>query len=235
MLDIQALHPKIKNLIDSVIENKRLANAYLFYGENPALNETLALYLIKSYQKRPLENNPDLCIVDAEKSIKIDDIRRIQEQCKYGPSSSNTLFVLIKDVEKITQEAANAFLKTLESPPKGVSIILLSNSLQKLIPTIQSRCQKCFIPNTKQTSPHTALETYETLQNFIQSPTQKKFSFIDSISKDKPAIKALLYAWIEESILTMPHNTELLSQAIKRFEYHVNTKLQLESLALKLH
>jgi hypothetical protein len=234
VLEIQSLHPKTKQLIDSIIENKRLSNAYLFYGENAELNETLAFYLIKKYQGLSRQNNPDLCILEDEKSIKIDAIRNVQEQCKYGPSSANTFFILIKDAEKITQEAANAFLKTLESPPKNVSIILVSNSLHRLLPTIQSRCQKCFIPNTLNAHTTTHIENYESLSTFIQSPTQHKFSFIDSISKNKANIKALLYAWVEESIVTNRHNTETLTQTIKRFDYNVNARLQLEAMALSL-
>ncbi len=235
MLTLNAIHPKTKSLIDAVIDNKRISNAYLFYGQNTLLNEALATHLITTYQNRPIENNPDLCIIEDEKSIKIDAIRKVQEQCKYGPSSANTFFILIKDAQKITPEAANAFLKTLESPPSNVSIILVSNSLHKLMPTIQSRCQKCFIPNTLNTHMTTHIENYESLSTFIHSPTQHKFSFIDTLGKNKADIKELLYAWILESLQTSPHNTHRLTQTLKRFDYHVNAKLQLEAMALRLY
>ena len=93
-----------------------------------------------------LKNTPDLYVFSAEtNSIKIEDIRHIQERAKYGPSQQNQLFVIIEHADQLTVQAANAFLKTLEEPLDRITFILLTTKFKQLIPTIVSRSQSLFI------------------------------------------------------------------------------------------
>lgn len=88
------------------------------------------------------KNNPDLLLILPDKSIKIDQIRRIQgflsKKSWHGESQK---MVIIKQAELMTNPAQNAFLKTLEEPPANSHIILTTNNKTALIDTIISRCQ----------------------------------------------------------------------------------------------
>lgn len=73
--------------------------------------------------------------------IGIGQIHNMQQQVAMGPRlGSRYLFVLIEEATLLTTEAANALLKTLEEPPRGVCFLLISSQPHKLLPTIRSRC-----------------------------------------------------------------------------------------------
>ncbi len=75
-------------------------------------------------------------------SIHIDVIRRIERSLTYKPNEANYRVVIIVEADEMTNQAANAFLKTLEEPPSYAIIILTTTNYSRLLPTIISRCQK---------------------------------------------------------------------------------------------
>lgn len=88
------------------------------------------------------KNNPDLLIIDPEKSIKIDQIRQIQTfLSKKSWRSGKQKTIIMKNAHLMTPQAQNAFLKTLEEPPANSEIILTTNNKTALIDTIISRCR----------------------------------------------------------------------------------------------
>ncbi|OAV06458.1 DNA polymerase III subunit [Moraxella catarrhalis] len=83
--------------------------------------------------------HPDLLVLPQGDSIKIDDIRALQE---YSQTKGHGVKVIVLDgADTLTLGAANAFLKTLEEPRDGVFLILISDHLSRLLPTIKSRVQ----------------------------------------------------------------------------------------------
>jgi DNA polymerase-3 subunit delta' len=75
-----------------------------------------------------------------DKDIGIEVSRQIIEQCRSYPMLASKRVVLIDGAERLTVPAANALLKTLEEPPRTVRFFLTSTSLERVIPTIRSRC-----------------------------------------------------------------------------------------------
>lgn len=75
-------------------------------------------------------------------TIKIEDMRQLQRQMYLMPYESQLKIFIINDAERLTIEAANAFLKVLEEPPKNTLIILVTSKPQRLPATIISRCQQ---------------------------------------------------------------------------------------------
>ncbi|MBC7197069.1 MAG: DNA polymerase III subunit [Deferribacterales bacterium] len=73
-------------------------------------------------------------------SIGIDEIKELREIAFLSPYRGMYKFFLINDAHKMTHQAANAFLKTLEEPPENTIFILITHLPEKLLPTIQSRC-----------------------------------------------------------------------------------------------
>jgi DNA polymerase-3 subunit delta' len=88
--------------------------------------------------------HPDLTTISTpdDKWIRVETIRDMIELAWVSPTVASRRFVIIDGVDRMTNEAANALLKTLEEPPQSTRFILLSESYQRVIPTIRSRCGK---------------------------------------------------------------------------------------------
>jgi DNA polymerase-3 subunit delta' len=137
----------------------RLAHAYLFSGIEGIGKRSTAIAFVQALNCnaegtdscgscgscRKIENSchPDVWIVRAEgHTIKIDQVRAIQEPIAFRPYEGKRKVVLLEDAEKMTLQASNALLKVLEEPPKDTIFILVTSKPHALAPTILSRCQK---------------------------------------------------------------------------------------------
>jgi DNA polymerase-3 subunit delta' len=88
-------------------------------------------------------SHPNFLRVSPEKQhIPIDDIRALQEELSLKAFSDRPRAVLITPADRMTVQAANALLKTLEEPPQGTHLLLVAHRISRLPPTIVSRCQK---------------------------------------------------------------------------------------------
>ena len=86
-------------------------------------------------------NHPDFLYIEPDgNSIKIDQIRYLQRKIQEKPIISNKKVYIINDANKMTQEAQNCLLKTLEEPPEYATIILIGNNENAFLNTIKSRC-----------------------------------------------------------------------------------------------
>ena len=86
-------------------------------------------------------NQPDIItITHAKNSIGVEEIRRMRADLQIKPYSSAHKIYLIPDAEKLTVQAQNALLKTLEEPPEYAVIILIADGLVNFLPTVLSRC-----------------------------------------------------------------------------------------------
>ncbi|WP_446898192.1 DNA polymerase III subunit gamma/tau [Clostridium sp. LBM24168] len=141
------------------ILNNRIAHAYLFSGTRGTGKTSTAKILAKAVNCRNLQegepcNECDMCKkinsgtaidvieMDAASKRRLEDIKDVIENVKYPPQEGKYKVYIMDEVHMLTQEAVNAFLKTLEEPPKNVIFILATTDPQKLPVTILSRCQK---------------------------------------------------------------------------------------------
>lgn len=142
----------------ALLKNKNtLRSSYLFIGENfSTVNNILKLISCKDSdkfcdicwdcQKINSGNHPDLTVVEPElNTIKIETIKEAQKTLYLKSFRLPKKILLVKNGDW-TPDAANSFLKSLEEPPKNSFIAICVTSLDKLIPTIISRCQKIFLP-----------------------------------------------------------------------------------------
>lgn len=129
-----------KYLTNSIKKNK-LNNAYMFEGIDGIGKKKFADELSKlllGYEN--LENSPDYVLIKPDgNSIKIAQIRNLQSDIVVRPHKEYKIYV-INNAEKMTVEAQNALLKTLEEPPNYAIIILVTNNKESLLETIKSRC-----------------------------------------------------------------------------------------------
>ncbi len=137
---------KSKTLLDGILQSGRIANAYLFTGSVGAFSAEASRYFSCRIQGVDQPPSTDYFELKKEGSIVIDDIRHLHTLVAYGPSSHPWFTVLIHSADRMTTEAANAFLKLLEEPPSGVVFILLTHQGGRILSTIRSRCQSLYLP-----------------------------------------------------------------------------------------
>ncbi|WP_107572093.1 DNA polymerase III subunit [Clostridioides difficile] len=129
-----------KYLTNSIKKNK-LNNAYMFEGMDGIGKKKFADELSKlllDYEN--LENSTDYVLIKPDgNSIKIAQIRNLQSDIVIRPHRDYKIYI-INNAEKMTLEAQNALLKTLEEPPNYAIIILVTNNKESLLETIKSRC-----------------------------------------------------------------------------------------------
>lgn len=141
------------------ILNNRIAHAYLFSGTRGTGKTSTAKILAKAVNCMDLKDGEpcnecemcrkinsgtaiDVIEMDAASKRRLEDIKDVIENVKYPPQEGKYKVYIMDEVHMLTQEAVNAFLKTLEEPPKNVIFILATTDPQKLPSTILSRCQK---------------------------------------------------------------------------------------------
>lgn len=130
-----------KELIHSVEINKT-SHSYLFIGTEGIGKKLIAEEFAKMLLAvKDTENSPDFSIIEPDgNSIKIEQIREFQKKVSEKPIISNKKVYIINDSDKMTVEAQNCLLKTLEEPPEFVTIILLDSNENSFLSTIKSRC-----------------------------------------------------------------------------------------------
>jgi len=149
----------ITTTLKNAIKNNHLAQAFLFCGPRGVGKTTCARILAKTINCENLTadfeacNECDSCKafnqnasfnvheLDAASNNSVDDIRNLVEQVRYAPQKGNYKIYIIDEVHMLSTQAFNAFLKTLEEPPKYAIFILATTEKHKIIPTILSRCQ----------------------------------------------------------------------------------------------
>ena len=150
-----ALTTTLKN----AIKNGKLAHAYLFCGPRGVGKTTCARIFAKTINCLNPHENGEACNecesckafneqrsyniheLDAASNNSVDDIRQLIEQVRIPPQIGKYKVFIIDEVHMLSTQAFNAFLKTLEEPPRHAIFILATTEKHKLLATILSRCQ----------------------------------------------------------------------------------------------
>ena len=149
----------ITSTLKNAIKNSQLAHAYLFCGPRGVGKTTCARIFAKTINCQNLTAEIEPCNqcesckafngsrsyniheLDAASNNSVDDIRNLTDQVRIPPQIGHYSIYIIDEVHMLSQQAFNAFLKTLEEPPKHAIFILATTEKHKIIPTILSRCQ----------------------------------------------------------------------------------------------
>lgn len=180
-------HEQIIEHLISAVEHDMVSHAYIFHGDDGIGKTALAKGFAKllqceaghgdscdmchSCKQVESGNQPDIKWITHEKSktsLGVDEIReQLNGDIQVKPYSGKYKIYIIEDAEKMTQQAQNALLKTIEEPPAYGIILLLTNSMDALLPTIKSRCV------TLNVKPATFGQTTEFLMERYQIPDYK--------------------------------------------------------------
>ncbi len=149
----------ITQTLKNAIKNDKLAHAYLFCGPRGVGKTTCARIFAKTINCSNLSSEAEACNecesckafnsnrsyniheLDAASNNSVDDIRLLIDQVRIPPQVGKYSVYIIDEVHMLSQQAFNAFLKTLEEPPLHAIFILATTEKHKIIPTILSRCQ----------------------------------------------------------------------------------------------
>lgn len=150
---------QIREHLQNALSTGKISHAYIINGEKSSGKEFIAKIFAMALQcekegvepcnecrscKQALsKNQPDIIYVSHEKpnTISVDDIRaQVNNDVAIKPYSSKYKVYIINEAEKMTPQAQNAILKTLEEPPAYAVILLLVSNMNSLLPTILSRC-----------------------------------------------------------------------------------------------
>ena len=148
------------NTLKNAVKSGRLAHSYLFCGHRGVGKTTMARIFAKAINCEHLTADGEPCNecescrafneqrslniieLDAASNNSVDDIRQLTDQVLVPPVTGRYRVFIVDEVHMLSAAAFNAFLKTLEEPPKYVIFILATTERQKILPTILSRCQK---------------------------------------------------------------------------------------------
>jgi DNA polymerase-3 subunit gamma/tau len=181
----------ISQTLKNAIKTGRVAHAYLFAGTRGVGKTTMARVLAKSLNCLSTDEPTikpcckcDSCIavnigedidvieIDGASNRGVDNVRELRENAIYRPSRSRFKIYIIDEVHMLTTEAFNALLKILEEPPSHVKFIFATTEPNKVILTIQSRCQRFDFNNIS------ALKIAEQLKSILK---QEKIKYEDDL------------------------------------------------------
>ena len=150
---------QLKEHLQTAIRMNKVSHAYIINGERSSGKEFIAQVFAMALQcekggeepcqechscKQALSHNqPDIIRITHEKpnTVGVEDIRaQINNDIAIKPYSSPRKIYIMNEAEKMTVQAQNALLKTLEEPPEYAVILLLTTNVEALLPTILSRC-----------------------------------------------------------------------------------------------
>jgi DNA polymerase-3 subunit delta' len=152
-------HQRPLQILRRAIEARRVHQAYLFTGMDGIGKRLVALNMAKalncsdqggeacdrcrSCERMDKGVHPDLILINPTgETIKIGQVRELQQSIAFKPFEARWRMIIVDGADRMTREAANAFLKTLEEPPLGTTIILIATTVEALPATVLSRCQR---------------------------------------------------------------------------------------------
>lgn len=195
---------------------ERISHAYLFSGPPGVGKKTAALAWAQALnclypvggdacdacpacRKVANRTHPDvLHIVPEGESIHLEQVREVRRRVLYQPYEGQRLVVILSDGDRLTAEAANALLKSLEEPAPWAVFVLVSDRPQDLLPTIRSRCQ----PVNFRPLPRQVIASFlkdrgisEEQAGFLASLAGGSLARAEKLQADETARRALLARW----------------------------------------
>jgi len=224
---------------------------YLLINNNPKVLESNLILLTNEFLGEHFETLedlfvvPDVHIIDGRgsNSIGIEEIKGLQNEMKYQPFNNSVQLAIVLDSQKLTLQAQNSFLKTLEESSDKTIYILCVNNEKNLLQTIISRGKLIYAKGQIQ-------DTGEDTQDILQLDLVDQFLLVEKVSKSKEdslqliedlekVFKKKLEFEIKNGKIESPKRLknalDLLNDSKKKTDANCNKKLVLEALIVSLN
>ena len=157
-------HKEKTKIFKELYINDTLSHGYIFFGEEQVGKKSFALAFANFLERDKFESPEGLLseaklISPEEGSIGIDTVKEAKRFLAQKPILSKRRVLIIDDAHKLTPQAQNAILKVSEEPPQSSLIIVISPTLDSLLPTLTSRLQRIYFPRIKTEEIAKLLET----------------------------------------------------------------------------
>ena len=220
----------IKSKLFDAYQSQKLHHAILLLGKKGVGKASFALEFAQEILGTKIQANPDLLVVEKEpekREIGVEKIRKISEFFNKTSAISLNKFIIIDSACELNKSCSNALLKTLEEPRPNNFLILVAHNLNRVLPTIRSRCQIIRVDDLSLASFSQVLRQ----KNLQFSPTD--FQFLCEICDNSPAQAIIfgndlvrIYAFFLRSILNKKISDDLFKTiAEKNFPFAVFEKI----------
>ncbi len=173
-------------------------------------------------------HDSDLLFLSEEEKLGVDAAKTIREHLATKAYQSKVKGVIVVDADKLTPEAQNSLLKTLEEPPEEAVIIFGVSSEEKLLTTVASRCEIIRLSGyTSDVSAQTSKFNAD-IKKLLSFSVDERFEFIEELEDKEEFLEALI-----QYFQGHPFSAELL-QADQWLASNVNSRAVMEYLMLKL-
>jgi len=195
-------HDETKNSLEKLLGKKNKPQTFLFHGPSGCGKTTFARIIGSILECNPI----DFHEINASVDRGIDSIRDIVKKAKYYPVLGKVSIYLLDEAHQITGAAQNALLKILEDVPKHAVFILCTTEVNKIIPTVRSRCVIYDIPPLTKKETFFLLDTVSKKEK--ETVLQKEIKLkIYEMSEGMPRASLKLL----EKIIDIKHTKESLS------------------------
>lgn len=256
MSTVVTKQPEISELFANLIEKNLLQHAYIFEGVSGTGKYEMAKWVAQglfcqnlSSDNYPclecnqctrieLEEHPDVTAIEPDGlSIKVDQVRAIKDEFSKSGMETRRKILIIKDMDKITTNAANSLLKFIEEPEGEFTIMLLTTEVHQLLPTIVSRAQVIHFPvrdihlRLEDIMKRDVPEEYATLLVYLTQDTDRALEIYEE--ENFPEMVQMVWEWflllVEKKEQAFIHvQTKLMTYASNR----ENATLMLDLLIL---
>ncbi len=205
--------------------------ARLLIGPRENRIEKIKSFLEEAGLKNP---HPDLLYFSSDSKLGIAEARKMKEHFSLKPYSGKGRAVILEDASRLTDEAQNALLKTLEELPETALFILGADSDSKLLPTVVSRCEITILPRWNHDS--TPEVEVKEIEKLLESSIAERFEYIEKL-KDREEFFHALIAYFHKNLASHLEggNVNFLKELLQAEDWqkqNVNIRAILEYLML---
>ena len=234
---------KNKRYFENAVKNGHLSHAYLFSGPEGAGKKDFAYDLFRMINGRDPEGDPDFKLItprieDDETKIYIEDIRDLKTFLSFKAYTGPYKFVVINDADRLTPEASNSILKSLEEPTPFSVLVLVSSKPKLLLPTITSRCETVrFLTSGVQELDKETLKAIEEFRRAAKLEIPARLKYAEKLYKegDYQRIVVGLIHWLharENKNARVLKGLLQLNQLVSQPQY--NHRLAIENFLINL-
>ena len=187
--------PRAIDLLRRALASDRVAHAYAFIGPEGSGRMATALAFAAELLGNPARQHPDLHVIlptppesnsRGARAIRIDAIRALERQASLRPVAARRKVFILDEAERMTADAPQAFLKTLEEPPAATVIILILPRARAVPATVLSRCQVVrFAPRADAGAAAARTQARELLAEVRAQGVEALFRRLDRLDREK--------------------------------------------------